>query len=293
MIIKKIGELILEEASVRMPVSKDYWIKRGKKGKDVALYTHDDMDGIFTAVEMKKWLLNKGFNIVKYGVLNYSEGWKYTTLDPKLINVVLDFANMPGDERDDLVDYYLDHHGGFTEEEKEKYKNMPVQKVHTSSAYEAVCLALGVPMDELTLSVIDMIDSAKYDEYEISWQRLLDFNLSEIKKSKKARLEFGAAFNQFLKRSDTKTLVSVIHNCKDASIFGIYHTMKKVYPEHNIKMGRKKDFIKDAEWRLGTMKQRTIGVNKMKKAYKDQEEFLKDFWKISEENIRIYKERLS
>jgi hypothetical protein len=36
---------------------------------------------------------------------------KYTTLDPKLINVVVDFANMPGDERDDLVDYYLDHHG--------------------------------------------------------------------------------------------------------------------------------------------------------------------------------------
>jgi hypothetical protein len=58
------------------------------------------MDGIFTAIEVK--------NITKCRVYyweiwytNYSEGWKYTTLDPKLINVVVDFANMPGDERDD------------------------------------------------------------------------------------------------------------------------------------------------------------------------------------------------
>jgi hypothetical protein len=71
----------------------------------VAIYLHD-MDGIFTAIEVKKYLLNAGFTIEKYGILNYSEGWKYTTLDPKLINVVVDFANMPGDERDDLVDYY-------------------------------------------------------------------------------------------------------------------------------------------------------------------------------------------
>jgi hypothetical protein len=79
----------------------------------VAIYLHD-MDGIFTAIEVKN-ILNAGFT-EKYGILNYSEGWKYTTLDPKLINVVVDFANMPGDERDDLN--YLDHHGIFTPEQK-------------------------------------------------------------------------------------------------------------------------------------------------------------------------------
>jgi single-stranded DNA-specific DHH superfamily exonuclease len=83
-----------EEAAPRLPKSEEYWIKKGKEGKSVALYTHDDMDGIFSAIEVKKYLLNAGFKIVKYGVLNYSEGWKYTSLDPKLINVVVDFANM-------------------------------------------------------------------------------------------------------------------------------------------------------------------------------------------------------
>jgi hypothetical protein len=281
MIIKKFNDWspVNEEASPRLPVSEEFWTRKGKS-KKVALYTHDDMDGIFCAIEMKKWLLNKGFTIEKYGILNYSEGWKYTTLDPTLINIVLDFANMPGDERDQQIDYYLDHHGLFSAEDLEKYKSSPVQKKKTNSAYEAVCQALGVPQDELTLSVIDMIDSARYQDYGVSWQRLLDFNLSDIKKSDKTRLEFGAAFNQFLKRGDTKTLISVIHNCKDASIYSIFNTMKQVYGEHNVhtgyRKGQPKDFEEDSRWRLATMQQRTRGKG-TKKIYNTQEEFLKDF----------------
>ena len=275
-------DLIKEEASPRLPVDEKYWLKKGKEGKKVALYTHDDMDGIFSAIEVKKYLLNKGFTIEKYGILNYTEGWKYTTLDPKLINVVLDFASMPGDERDDLIDYYLDHHGLFSAEELEKYKSSPVQKKKTASAYEAICQALGVPQDSLTLDVIDMIDAAKYQDYEIDWQRLLDFNLSEIKKSPKRRLEFGAAFNQFIKRSDSKTIISVIENCPDASIYSIFNVMKKVYPEHNAimggpKRGEKKDFIEDSEWRLGEMQKKTRGSMTNKKTYNTQAEFTGQF----------------
>ena len=61
--------------------------------------------------------------------------------------------------------------------------NSPVQKKKTASAYEAICQSLGVPQDSLTLSVIDMIDAAKYQDYGVDWSRLLDFNLAEIKKS--------------------------------------------------------------------------------------------------------------
>jgi hypothetical protein len=278
--IKRINE---EMAAPRIPVSEKYWISKGKRGKIVSLYTHDDLDGIMTAIEMKKYLLNKGFTIEKYGILNYSEGWKYTTLDPTSINIVLDFANMPGDERDELIDYYLDHHGLFSEEDLEKYKNSPVQKKKTGSAYEAICQALGVPQDEMVLSVIDMIDSAKYQDYGVSWQRLLDFNLEEIKKSDKKRLEFAAAFNQFLKRSDTQTLIEVIENTKDASIYAIYNTMKLLYPENNPVMGgprkgQKKDFIEDSLWRQGEMQKRTRGRASKKKVYKTFNDFLVDWY---------------
>jgi hypothetical protein len=292
-----------EEASPKLPKKERYWLRKGKKGKKVALYTHDDMDGIFSAIEVKKYLLDNGFEIVKYGILDYSNGWKYTKVDPELINIVVDFANMPGDERDQYIDYYLDHHGVFTPEEKERYKSSPVGKSDTASAYEAICLNLQVPQDSLIVSVIRMIDAAKYDEYKVSWKRLLDYNLTDIIKfAKKAaekitlseddeddeddelslqgRLEFAAAFNQMLKRGDHKTLISVIHNCKDASIYSIFHTMSKVYPEHNVnpKTGEKKDFLKDAEWRLNKMQKMTRGNIKNKKVYKSQEEFLKDFY---------------
>lgn len=271
---------INEEISPRLPVKEEYWKRKGKVGKKVALYGHDDLDGIFCMIEMQKWLRNRNFEIVKYGILNYSDGWKNTTVDPELINIVLDFANMPGQGRDEHIDYYLDHHGLFTPEELEKYKNSPVQKKATSSAYEAVCIALGVPQDSLTVSVIDMVDSAKYTQYGISWQRLLDFNLSDIKNFPNKRLEFAAAFNQFLKRGDTKTLISVIYNCKDASIYSIFNVMKLVYPEHNVfpRSGQKKDFISDSRWRLGEMQRRTRGSSPTtKKIYNSLPEFRADF----------------
>jgi hypothetical protein len=282
-ISKYLNYTSINESAPRLPIKEEYWIKRGKKGKKVALYTHDDLDGIFCAIEMQKWLRGKGFDIVKYGILNYSEGWKYTTLDSSLINIVLDFANMPGDERDEMIDYYLDHHGLFTPEELERYKSSPVQKKKTASAYEAVCQALGVSQDSLTIDVIDMIDAAKYSEYGVSWQRLLDFNLADIKKSDKRRLEFAAAFNQFLKRGDTRTLLSVIYNCKDASIYSIFNVMKAVYPEHNVVLrgpqrGEKKEFMTDSLWRLGEMQEKTRGKSGIEKVeYKSQQEFLSEF----------------
>jgi hypothetical protein len=93
---------------------------------------------------------------------------------------------MPGDERDDLVDYYLDHHGIFTPEQK-KDINHHLFKNETGSAYEAICINLG-SKNSLTTRVIDMIDSAKYQDYGISWDRLLDFNIASMKKSKKTKI---------------------------------------------------------------------------------------------------------
>ena len=289
----------INESAARLSDSEDYWLEKGKKGKYVALYTHDDLDGIYCAIEMKKYLLNHGFTIVKYGILNYTEGWKLTTVDPTLINVALDFASMPGDERDAYIDFYLDHHGDFTDAEKEKYKNQPVQKLHTGSAYEALCKVLGVPQDELTVHVIDMVDSAKYTEYGVDWQRLLNFNLSDMKKTDKVRLEFAAAFNQFIKRADTSTLVEVIDACNDASIYAIYVAMKKLYPGNNpyptkadgtLKQSKNditgkwetptkpfKDFVEDRSKTLDIMNRRTSGVETIKKHYMSFRDFMEDF----------------
>jgi len=280
--MKRILRINEEFASPRLPENQEYWLSKGKIGKKVHLFTHDDMDGIFTAIQMKKYLLDRGFEIVKYGLLNYNQKWDRTTLDPKLINIVLDFAFMPGDDRDQLIDFYIDHHGLFNQEELERYKKSPVLKRKTPSAWEALCDVLSIPKDELVASVINMIDSADYEGYGVSWQRLLDFNLEEIKNSPKARLEFAAAFNQFLKRSDTQTILEVIKNTKDCSIFAIYNYMKELYPQNNQhlwgpKRGENKDFVQDSKERLKIMQSRTRGRNEIKKVYNSWEEFSSDW----------------
>tara|TARA_R110000772_G_scaffold81439_2_gene173234 strand:- start:21185 stop:23002 length:1818 start_codon:yes stop_codon:yes gene_type:complete len=280
----------------------DYWKNKGKNGKDVMVYFHDDMDGIFSAVVVKERLIELGYNIKGYGVVNYQEGWKNTHLDPKMINVVVDFANMPPAKDKDLIDVYIDHHGEFSEEEKEFYKDNPVIKTKTASAYEGICRVIGKPLDSILLYAIDMIDSAKYDDYNVKWTDILNFNWDlfkeisnrkgtltiqpfkasgdvEIGWSTVAKLTFAGAFNQYLKRGDHKTLIETVSNLKNVSIYNIYNVMKKLYPKNNVwfsgySKGQEKEFLSDGQWRIGTMQKKTRGSGN--KIYNNQQEFIKD-----------------
>ena len=105
----RFNEFLLESAP-RIPKSEEYWKKKGKTGKDVCLIFHDDMDGVVSAVIMKNYLLNQGFKIKQYGIINYQEGWEAFKINSQLITIALDFAeDIPG------VDVYVDHHGKFTD----------------------------------------------------------------------------------------------------------------------------------------------------------------------------------
>lgn len=304
--MKNIRSYKIYEAAPRIPRlterGLEYWKKKGKRGKDVMIYTHDDMDGIFSAIAVKSRLLDLGYNIIGYGILNYMESWKATPIDPEIINVAVDFAEMPKKDNKDLIDIYIDHHGEYSEEEKEFYKENPVIKTHTGSAYEGICNVLGKQIDEITLYSIDMIDSAKYDDYMVDWRDILNFSWDRFKeiadkpgkveikpfsesKSVKlgwsiiAKLTFAGAFNQFLKRSDHKTVIEVIDNVKDPSIYGIYNAMKKVYPGNNVwekgySKGKGKDFVADSQWRLDQMQNRTRGKITDKKIFMSQTDYM-------------------
>ena len=282
-------------AAPRLPISEDYWINRGKFGKKVMLYTHDDLDGIASAVAVKKYLLKNNFDIVGYGILNYQDGWKYTTIDKEYINIVVDYSTMPEKDREHLIDYYVDHHGLYSEKEKEYFKSMPIIKMKTDSAYEAVCLQLGERTDSILLDSIDMIDSAKYTEYGVDWRDIIKFSLPNFKNLirdkgiKIAKLTFAGAFNQFIKRGDHTTLIDVIHNLEDVSIYQIYLMFKKLYPYNNI-MNKKsfsgpKEFLSDGAWRINTMYMRTIGSKHKKEHFFRQTDFLFSYYDRAKEAV--------
>lgn len=269
---KEYSNIILESAP-RIPKSEEYWKKMGKYGKDVCLIFHDDLDGIVSAIIMKNYLLKQGFKIKQYGIINYQEGWLGFKIDSKLITIALDFAeNIPG------VDIYIDHHGVFTEDEHDRLEHSI--KTETGSAAEGIAQQIGVPFSNDTKNWIDMIDSAKYSEYDIDVKGILDFDLKEITKSKNSKLKFAAAFNQLLKRSDHKTFIEVVNASTYPSIYNIYRLFKLYYPKNNpnFRSGDEPGFVQDARVRLSEMEMRTRGmVDDKKKRYITQKEFLDDF----------------
>jgi len=248
----------------RIPNSKEYWIKKGKKGKKVAIYFHDDLDGIYSAIAIKNYLINKNFEIVAYGVVNYNDGWKEITIKEDLINVAVDFA-----ETNKLMDIYIDHHGEKFGNDNNDY----AIKTQTSSAYEGILLQLGIAQDSIVLNAIDMVDSAKYEEYGLSFRDTLYYNIKHFKYTKTPKLYYAATMNQFIKRSSWKTLIKVVHNTKDISLYRIFSNFKKYYPANN----KNKDFIEDGEIRISEVRHRTRGdIFKKKIVYKTQDSFIKN-----------------
>lgn len=280
----KFNDFLLLESAPRLPKDINYWLRKGKSGKNVCLITHDDLDGIVSAIIMKNWLQNNGFKIKKYGIINYQEGWKAFEIDTSLITIALDFAeDFPG------VDYYVDHHGDFSEELKNSQKSYSI-KTKTGSAAEGIAQQLGIPFSNDTKDWIDMIDSAKYSDYDVDIRGILDFNLSKMTQSKNAKLEFAASMNQLMKRSDHKTIIEVINASQEPSIYNIFRLFKIFYPKNNpdFRTGVEPDFLDDARDRLSQMKKRTKGdglsnqgfdASGKKIRYTSQSQFWKDFSK--------------
>ncbi len=266
--------------------SLNYWLSKGKTGKDCMIYFHNDLDGIMSAIVTRDYLWKNRFNIKGYGVIDYQTGWKYIEINERYINIALDYAeDMEG------LDVYIDHHGQFTsgitytedwypQKKQDTYKRQKSQKsvkTETASAFEGICIQLGIPRDELILNVIDMVDGAKYQFYDVDIETILDFNLSDIKKTHHPTLFFAGAFNQLIKRGDYRTLIEVAHNAT-LSVKNIFLMFKLLFPANNLdKTGQEKDFVTDAKIRLNTMINRTRGKNEKEIFYK-QKRFHDKFW---------------
>jgi len=272
----KFDEFLFESAP-RLPKSEEYWKKKGKSGKDVCLIFHDDMDGIVSAIIMKNYLINQGFKIKQYGVINYQEGWEAFRINSNLIIIALDFADdIPG------VDVYVDHHGSFEEDVRLTQKKASV-KTATGSAAEGIAQQLGVPFSKDVKEWIDMIDSAKYDEYNVDIRNILNLDIKSYAKSKEGKLELAAAVNQMMKRGDDKTLMEIVNSCQEPSIYNIFRLFKLFYPKNNpdFMSGNETEFVSSGRDRLKTMQSKTRG--KLDKGYHADEtkivyNSMKKFW---------------
>ena len=298
----KFNEFLNEEESfIKIPKDPEYWLAKGKRGKECIIFCHDDLDGCFSAIAMKEYLQNHGFVIKGYGIINYTDGWRIFKLDKSYINICLDFA----DDNKDL-DLYIDHHMDDNFKEKSKQSI----KMKSDSCYGLICHLLGIPTNKSILSVISMIDAAKYSEYEVDIKTILNFELKDILLMKNPGLVFAGAFNQLIKRSDYRTLIEVIYN-GNLSIYKIFELFKILYPFNNIvvKKGSSKndirkqllagedvdsienlkevpEFVPDSKNRINKMISRTRG-NDDKQCINSLEQFNNLYWKENDGKFKF------
>ena len=278
-------------SAINIPKSDKFWTSRGKMGKECIIHTHDDLDGIFSAIVMKRYLINHGFTIRGYNIVDYSEGWSLVTIDKSYINVCVDYAEDHPD-----MDIYIDHHDGDTITAHGK-KSV---KTRTKSAYDGICHSLGLPVDKYCIDTINMIDSAGYDDYNVD----VTLTLSGDVKQARNRLEFAAMFNQLIKRSDKATIIEVIHNCNHESVYELHRLFKLYHPANNYRwsdisrdaaslqmnntayLNMYKDnggdislyfgnFDDDGQKRIAKMNDLVRGKSRVNQQYNSQDEFLK------------------
>ena len=242
----------------RIPNDINFWKKKGKSGKDVCIYFHDDLDGLTSGCLMKKYLLEHGFTIKQAGVINYQQSWKAFNIDKSLINIAVDFSEDCPD-----IDIYIDHHGVFDDETKLKQKRYSI-KVKSDSAATGIAKVLGMPLSSEVSEWIDMIDSANYGQYKIDVTKILNMDLSEIKRSHNPKLYFASCFNQQIKRGDIVTLLEVFNAAKEPSLYEFYRLFKVFYAKNNIDWisGEEVDFSISAQERMIQVNNRGRGRTK-------------------------------
>lgn len=258
-------------SSPKLPRSETYWKNKGKcffnnTYKNVMIYTHDDLDGIYSAIAIKLILKRLKYNIIGYSVLNYQNSWDIFEIDTEIINICVDFSVY-----NDKIDIFIDHHQG------ELNNKVYGVKQQYNSAFETIQRQYNQLLDSLVLDPIDMIDSASYHKYGLSYKDCIVSNFNFLKFSKKPKLAFVSIINQLIKRSDYITIMEVIHNTTDLSFYQIYHKIKEFYPANNLSKGQRRDFINDGIWRLENSLLKTRGTLGIPKYYNDFETFNKTF----------------
>lgn len=128
------------------------------KNRKARIYTHNDLDGLASAILVKKWLIQNGLKeLDKVIVLTYQRKFPMYSLDQRYFNILLDFAETaPG------FDLYIDHHeqseetASIINRNRGKYLQMKAP-----SAARLVANYLNVKVDGETLVAIDAVDSGE------------------------------------------------------------------------------------------------------------------------------------
>ena len=227
-IIKEETTKLLNESGIR---DINNLLKRYKKAK---IYFHQDLDGVTTAIAMKKYLENQGFKVVDCEVIQYGEKeWaiKKPEGEGEVMPVLVDFAHGKP-----MFEIHTDHHDSQVGVEKETKTSFK----HSRSNVETISQTIS-PKDlfkDEDLFIVSTIDSANFASNQITTKMVMNFIFKYDKDQsvKRNKLMMGLVVNKLLlaykndKVNGMDLLEYLVMNC-EPSLENLYNTITNVAKE--------------------------------------------------------------
>lgn len=203
-------------------------LKRYKKAK---IYFHQDLDGVTTAIAMKKYLENQGFKVVDCEIIQYGEKeWAVKKPDGQgdVMPVLVDFAHGKP-----MFEIHTDHHDSQVGVEKDTATSFK----HSRSNVETISQTIS-PKDlfkDEDLYVVSTIDSANFAVNQITPKMVMNFvfKYDKDKSVRRNKLMMGLVVNKLLlayKNNNVNgrdLLEYLVMNC-EPSLENLYNTITKI-----------------------------------------------------------------
>lgn len=227
-----------------------------KEYKEAEIYFHMDLDGVTSAIGMKKYLEKYGIKTVDAHHIQYG-GREFAAPKPRSgrLNVMVDFAHGKP-----MMHIHTDHHSnqsGVERDTSAKFKHDP-SNVQTISQ-EISPSDLFPPED---IKMISMIDSAMYDKYDVTPDEVIRaiFKADRDIDMERNRIKMALACNKILLAFKNKPqFLEKLVMESDASLISLFTTIKKVVKEMNYSIGQVE---KDTNIYIGKQKARGASVLK-------------------------------
>lgn len=170
--------------------------KLKKMFNDVVIVSHQDLDGVVSAVGMKHYFENQGFNVIDAQIIQYGDKeWSLKKSDPdkKILYCLCDFAHSKP-----MFTIHLDHHDRQAGVESGTTTNFRQARSNVETISQIVSPRDLFPSSDILL--ISTVDSANFAMNDISVDQVINylFKLDKDSSLAKNKMALGLVANKLL-----------------------------------------------------------------------------------------------
>ena len=163
---------------------------------DVVIVSHQDLDGIVSAVGMKHYFENQGFNVIDAQIIQYGDKeWSLKKSDPdkKILYCLCDFAHSKP-----MFTIHLDHHDRQAGVESGTTTNFRQARSNVETISQIVSPKDLFPSSDILL--ISTVDSANFAMNDISVDQVINylFKIDKDSSLAKNKMALGLVANKLL-----------------------------------------------------------------------------------------------